>query len=90
MLDRLTFGRSKKYSDPEKRLCLACCAVAEKLQETEEREKEVAEERVGDHSVRYCGFSRSADAAELAALAEMYLVGTGLLSRGIPCMHRIP
>lgn len=85
VLNRLTVGRAPKYRDREKKLCLACCAVTEKLQEMGERERRLKRETVGDCSVEYRLTDRKADITELAALAEMYLFGTGLLYCGIPC-----
>ena len=89
VLDRMTLGRAAKYRDRTGKLALACCAVAEKLWELEEfgraaAETEITEEKVGDHLVRYQRRNRLDIAAELEALAEMYLTGTGLIYRGIP------
>ena len=44
----------------------------------------IASEKVGDWQVQYRRIGRAELNAELAALAEMYLFGTGLLYRGIP------
>ena len=88
VLDRLTGGRAAKYQDREGKLALACCAVTEKLYEQEERRRErsgsLVSEKVGDWQVKYRSGGRAELNAELAALAEMYLFGTGLLYRGIP------
>lgn len=88
VLDRLTGGRAAKYQDREGKLALACCAVTEKLYEQEERRRErsgsLVSEKVGDWQVTYRTGGRAELNAELAALAEMYLFGTGLLYRGIP------
>ena len=88
VLDRLTGGRAAKYQDREGKLALACCAVTEKLYEQEERRRErsgsLVSEKVGDWQVTYRSGGRAELNAELAALAEMYLFGTGLLYRGIP------
>lgn len=88
VLDRLTLGRAAKYRDRDGRLAMACCAVTEKLYEQEDRKRHegggVASEKVGDWQVRYRAVSRAELNAELAALAELYLFGTGLLYRGIP------
>ena len=89
VLDRMTLGRAAKYRDRTGKLALACCAAAEKLWEREEACRgsagaEIAEEKVGDHLVRYQRRNRLDLEAELEALAEMYLVGTGLIGRGIP------
>ena len=66
------------------KLSLACCMIAEKIQEEEEREHSIASEKVGDHSVTYREGFACETASEIIALAEMYLSGTGLLYRGIP------
>ena len=88
VLDRLTGGRAAKYQDREGKLALACCAVTEKLYEQEERMRDrsgsLVSEKVGDWQVTYRTGGRAELNAELAALAEMYLFGTGLLYRGIP------
>ena len=88
VLDRLTGGRAAKYQDREGKLALACCAVTEKLYEQEERRRDrsgsLVSEKVGDWQVTYRSGGRAELNAELAALAEMYLFGTGLLYRGIP------
>ena len=90
VLDRLTGGRAARYQDREGKLALACCAVTEKLYEQEERKQREARsetilsEKVGDWQVRYRTAGRAELNAELAALAEMYLFGTGLLYRGVP------
>ena len=90
VLDRLTGGRAEKYQDREGKLALACCAVTEKLYEQEERRRReagsenVVSEKVGDWQVRYRTTGRAELSTELAALAEMYLFGTGLLYRGVP------
>ena len=44
----------------------------------------VEAEQVGDWRVQYRDGSLTGIAAELAALAEMYLTGTGLLYRALP------
>ena len=88
MLDRLTGGRAAKYQDREGKLALAYCAVTEKLYEQEERKRHAAgsvvSEKVGDWQVQYRSAGWAELNAELAALAELYLFGTGLLCRGVP------
>ena len=85
-LDRMTMGKAKHYRDTKGRLCLACCAVAEKLffQEKEEETLggRLAEEQVGNYRVRVRARNRKDDRIEMEALAEMYLMGTGLLYHG--------
>ena len=90
VLDRLTFGRAARYQDREGKLAMACCAVTEKLYEQEELKRcrsgseAVASEAVGDYRVQYRKSDPTVLPAELAALAELYLFGTGLLRRSIP------
>ena len=90
VLDRLTGGRAANYQDREGKLALACCAVTEKRYEQEERKRldggEVVSEKVGDWQVQYRTAGRAELNAELAALADLYLFGTGLLCRGIPVL----
>ena len=52
VLNRLTFGRAPRYRDSGGKLCLACCAVTEKLARMEEEDAmgdRLAEEQVGDY-----------------------------------------
>ncbi len=94
VLDRLSFGRAAGYRDREGKLAMACCAVTEKLYEQEELQRSgagrpgIAAEKVGDYEVRFRTAERAALATELAALAELYLYGTGLLYRGVPVETR--
>ena len=87
-LDRITMGKARQYRDTEGRLSLACCAVAEKLFLLEEDEAvlggRLAEEQVGNYRIRVRARNRKDDRIEMEALAEMYLMGTGLLYWGIP------
>ena len=88
LLDRMSAGRAARYTDRDGKLALACCAVTEKLYEQEELRHGaasggVASERVGDYRVEYRQSGSRELTAELEALAEMYLFGTGLLYRGI-------
>ena len=89
-LDRMTMGKARRYRDTGGKLSLACCAVTEKMYAIEEEERErggrLAEEQVGDYRVRVRARSREDDNAEMEALAEMYLFGTGLMDCGIPVM----
>ena len=90
-LDRMTFGRAERYRDTKGKLAMACCAVSERLYAAEEAGAAnpggaVKAEQVGSHRVEYREGSMHADTAELAALAEMYLSGTGLMSRPIPAV----
>ncbi|MBO6040624.1 MAG: hypothetical protein J6P58_05395 [Oscillospiraceae bacterium] len=87
VLDRLSCGRAARYRDCEGKLALACCAVTEKLYEQEELRRGgsagIVSERVGDWQVQYRKTDWTGLTAELAALAEMYLFGTGLLYCGV-------
>ena len=90
VLDRLTAGKAARYRDTEGKLALACCAVAEKLAALEEQAAVAGSgalkaETVGDWRAEYRRVSLRESGAELAALAEMYLFGTGLLYRGVMC-----
>ena len=90
VLNRLTLGRALRYRDTEGKLAMACCAVTEKLFELEESRREhlgaerIAAEKVGSYRVQYHRYHTEETMAELDALAELYLFGTGLLYRGIP------
>ena len=90
VLDRLTLGRAARYRDTGGKLALACCAVTEKFYELEEGGRAagssaaVAAEEVGDYRVQYRRLRAADIAAEVDALAEMYLFGTGLLARAVP------
>ena len=89
LLDRMTMGRAARYRDAEGRLALACCAVTEKLYALEEACRsgdaagKIAAETVGDYRVEFRRLRGREENAELEALAELYLFGTGLLYRGI-------
>ena len=85
-LNYLTYRRAARYEDTEHRLALACCAVAERMQDAEQRDGFIASEKVGDHSVEYRAGSLETDAAAFYAAARMYLTGTGLLYSGVPVM----
>ena len=92
VLDRLTYGRAAKYHDREGKFAMACCAVTEKLYEQADRQRcsgdrsGIASETVGDYHVQFRKTDGAALTAELAALAELYLYGTGLMYRGVPLM----
>ena len=86
-LNYMTYRRAERYEDTEHKLALACCAVADCMQDAEQREGFIASEKVGDHSVSYRAGSLEADAAAFYAAARMYLIGTGLIYGGIPVVH---
>ena len=96
-IDRLTFGRAARFRlrDSEGKLILACCAVCEKLYALEEAAAGgaaggVAEEQVGDHRVKFRTWSgvTAGSRVEIAALLELYLFGTGLLTRAVSCLEQ--
>lgn len=105
-LDYYTMGKAKNFPELEN-LKMACCAVAEKCQVVEKAEKSASEsmneggnlksESVGSYSVSYQTAGEKISAAEsarngIAAVARMYLGGTGLLYRGgcCGCTHHTP
>ena len=89
VLDRMTMGKAARYRDAEGKLALACGAVTEKLYALEEAGRsgdaagKIAAETVGDYRVEFRRLRGREENAELEALAELYLFGTGLLYRGI-------
>lgn len=94
-LDYITMGKAKSYDDTTDALAKACCAVAEQIDLADSvgvAAGMVASETVGSHSVSYrsgAEMKASLDASMLNA-AQMYLLSTGLLYRGVPCIRRIP
>lgn len=94
-LDYITMGKAKSYDDTNDALAKACCAVAEQIDLADSvgvAAGMVASETVGSHSVSYrsgAEMKASLDASMLNA-AQMYLLPTGLLYRGVPCIRRIP
>ena len=96
-LDRLTMNRAKDYDDTDRSLAKACCVAAEQLSAISSARLsagsgEYASESVGSHSVSYRSGIETAAALEkdMKNLVEGYLLTTGLLYRGIPCIRRIP
>ena len=94
-LDYITMGKAQSYDDTNDALAKACCAVAEQIDLADSvgvAAGMVASETVGSHSVSYrsgAEMKASLDASMLNA-AQMYLLPTGLLYRGVPCIRRIP
>ena len=98
-IDYITMGKSKSYDDTDDALAKACCAVAEQVASADEFSSSmsmagglVASETVGSHSVSFrsgAEIKASLDANMLNA-AQMYLLPTGLLYRGVPCIRLIP
>ena len=94
-LDYITMGKAKSYDDTNDALAKACCAIAEQIDLADSvgvAAGMVASESVGSHSVSYrsgAEMKASLDASMLNA-AQMYLLSTGLLYRGVPCIRRIP
>ena len=96
-LNYYTRGKAESCPELEN-LKMACCAIAEKYQLVEMAQKEavstdggnVKSESVGSYSVTYETAKEKMEAAlaaesarnGMAAVARMYLVGTGLLYRG--------
>ena len=98
-IDYLTMGKAKTYNDADGALAKACCAIAEQISLADTVSAsvsvggaEVASETVGSHSISYRSSAEvkaGLDAAMLTA-AQIYLLPTGLLYRGVPCIRRIP
>ena len=90
-IDYLTMGKAKTYPDTEDALKKACCAIAEQICLTADIDvTAVASETVGSHSVTYrsgADIKAGLDARMLSA-AQSYLLPTGLLYRGAPCILR--
>lgn len=96
-IDRLTMNKAKSYDDADGLLAKACCVAAEQLSAIHAARLsagsgELASESVGSHSVSYRSGVEVAAALEkdMRNLVESYLLTTGLLYRGIPCIRRIP
>jgi len=96
-LDYVTMGKAAAYDDSTGALAKACCACAEKFSASDAifarvADGEVASESVGSHSVSYrsSGELQAAIGKELLSTVQMYLLPTGLLYRGAPCIRRIP
>ncbi len=79
-IDRITGGRASSYS-PTAPVGMAACAVAEAWQ-TNEQGGELQSQTVGSWSRTYAKQIKSDD-ARLYDAAELYLSGTGLLSRWV-------
>ena len=93
-LDELTFARHRRddlSASVQTRVNLALCAIAELLYSQEAAggpdaaavTAGIAEERVGDHTVKYLDAisAEQALAAQIRSVATAYLLPTGLLNR---------
>ena len=96
-LDYITMGKAQAYDDANGALAKACCAAAEKFAASEAvnvrvADGEVASESVGSHSVTYRSSAelQAALGQQLLSSVQMYLLPTGLLYRGAPCIRHIP
>lgn len=99
-IDYITMGKAAGYTDSDDKLAKCCCALAEKFQSQDvEIENSVgvsvgavASETVGSHSVSYRSTAeiKAAFDAALLSVVQMYLLPTGLLYRGVPCIRRTP
>ena len=96
-IDYITMDKAKTYNDTGDALKKACCAVAEQIAvsdsiSTSMSVASLASETVGSHSVSYRSEAEIITGATRAMLsvAQTYLLPTGLLYRGAPCIRRIP
>lgn len=96
-IDNLTMYKAQVYNDAKGMLAKACCCAAEEFPAVLEARAsasggELASEHVGSYSVSYrSGAEVYAERMKmLKADVEGYLMGTGLLYRGVPCLVRIP
>ena len=92
-LDELTFARHRDEALPvwvQLRVNLALCAIADLLYSSDSAAENapaasagIAEERVGDHTVKYLDAisAEQAMAAQIRSVATAYLLPTGLLNR---------
>lgn len=95
-IDYITMGKAKTYADPDDAVKKCCCALAEQYQGITAAKAsiaagELASETVGSHSVSYRSGAEVSAAlkSELWDIALGYLLNTGLLYRGVPCIHRM-
>lgn len=94
-IDYLTMGKAKAYDDTTGALAKACCAIADQYAVADSIAASVAgiaSESVGSHSRSFrsgAEIKAERDSAILSA-AQTYLLPTGLLYRGVPCIRRIP
>jgi hypothetical protein len=90
MIDFYTYDRAEAVieanteADKVTAIKLATCAVAEKIQEINERSGQIQSEKVGSHSVTYTPTPTSSlsDDARMSLAAKRYLAKTGLMYRG--------
>ena len=100
-IDYITYGKAKNNADlPEVKKC--CCALAEQYSIIDasvvaakavvQSGGEIASETVGAHSRSFRSGAETlqgaaAAEAELGRIAGRYLLPTGLLYRGVKCVH---
>ena len=96
-IDYVTLGRAAAYNDAKDALKKCCCALADQMEENDAIRAEVsagavASETVGAHSVSYRSIAdlKAEQKKALDEIVSMYLLPTGLLYRGVPCIRRIP
>lgn len=87
MIDHLTFGRAAENIDDEEyteQIKLATCAVADTIQDINDKAGQIVSEKVGPHSVTYTPTPTSSlsDEARMSLAAKRYLAATGLMYRG--------
>lgn len=84
-LNQITLGRIKEPTDEVK---MATCAIADICyKQSKSEEQEIASETVGPHSVIYVKKSKTLKEynQEKFEKANIYLMNTGLLYRGVSC-----
>lgn len=90
MIDHLTFDRADAIitadtdADKVEAIKLATCAVAETIQDINDRTGQIQSEKVGSHSVTYTATPSNSlsDDARMSQAAKRYLAKTGLMYRG--------
>jgi hypothetical protein len=90
MIDFFTLNRAEDVIDADtpaaqvQAIKLATCAVAEVIQEVNDRSGRIQSEKVGSHSVTYTPTPTSSlsDDARMSRAAKRYLSNTGLMYRG--------
>lgn len=96
-IDYVTLGRAAAYDDAKNALKRCCCALADQMEDHDVIRAEVsagavASETVGPHSVSYRSIAdlKAEQKKALDEIISMYLLPTGLLYRGVPCIRLIP
>lgn len=97
-IDYVTLGKAASYNDERGALAKCCCALADQMGEQDEQSAEimasagiVASETVGSHSrtFRTAADIKAEYRKAMDEIISMYLLPTGLLYRGVTCIHRI-